>query len=274
MGGLRLAEVMAQDRKIFVGGVPQQLTSEDLYNIFEEHGVVKKAWLQKCRHSDDNAFPPQNHRGFGFVIFQDARSIEELIGPRPSKFLELKTGHRLEIKRAVSSNKLGREREEQPIEVGSRSLDMLFPPMSQTDIPPAFRQPPGLDPMHLRSLSAPGTMNFPGAMRPPYPAPGALHMPSLAASTLATAFGMDAMQAASAPSTAGLSTMAPSFGQHLRSSSCSTASTTDDDPAVLAMGHDGFMAVKGTGVSCPKLRSQTSAAPASQGLRLVHHFDI
>lgn len=100
---------MAQDRKVFVGGVPQDLNQDDLYAIFSEYAGVKKAWLQKCRTSDDgssNANPPQNHRGFGFVIFHDAHAIDEILGSAPSRFILLRNGTKLEVKRALSSNKM------------------------------------------------------------------------------------------------------------------------------------------------------------------------
>lgn len=100
---------MAQDRKVFVGGVPQDLTQDDLYAIFSEYAGVKKAWLQKCRNADEstNSCPPQSHRGFGFVIFHDAAAIDELLGQAPSRFVMLRSGAKLEVKRALSSNKMG-----------------------------------------------------------------------------------------------------------------------------------------------------------------------
>ncbi|CAK9068836.1 unnamed protein product, partial [Durusdinium trenchii] len=100
---------MAQDRKVFVGGVPQDLNQDDLYAIFSEHAGVKKAWLQKCRTTDEtgnSANGQQNHRGFGFVIFHDALAIDELLGSAPSRFIVLRNGTKLEVKRALSSNKM------------------------------------------------------------------------------------------------------------------------------------------------------------------------
>lgn len=99
---------MAQDRKVFVGGVPQDLNQDDLYAIFSEHAGVKKAWLQKCRTTDEsgNNTAQQNHRGFGFVIFHDALAIDELLGSAPSRFIVLRNGTKLEVKRALSSNKM------------------------------------------------------------------------------------------------------------------------------------------------------------------------
>lgn len=100
---------MAQDRKVFVGGVPQDLNQDDLYAIFSDFAGVKKAWLQKCRTADDpstTASPQQNHRGFGFVIFHDAHAIDDLLGNASSRFIVLRNGNKLEVKRALSSNKM------------------------------------------------------------------------------------------------------------------------------------------------------------------------
>lgn len=107
MLGAEAALCMAQDRKVFVGGVPQDLNQDDLYSIFNEYAGVKKAWLQKCR-ADDNSTnsPQQNHRGFGFVIFHDPSAIEVLLGGSPSRFIVLRSGAKLEVKKALSSSKM------------------------------------------------------------------------------------------------------------------------------------------------------------------------
>jgi len=99
---------MTQDRKVFVGGVPQHLNQDDLYAIFSEYAGVKKAWLQNCR---ENHGCPQNHRGFGFVIFHDSTAIEGLLGNNPSRFVLLRGGAKIEVKRALSSNKLSSHNE-------------------------------------------------------------------------------------------------------------------------------------------------------------------
>jgi len=95
----------SQVRKVFVGGVPQDMTQDDLYTIFSEYGFVKKAWLQRYRASGAaNSNPPHNHRGFGFLIFYDGSSVEQLLGDNFSRFIVLKDGRKLEVKRAVNSN--------------------------------------------------------------------------------------------------------------------------------------------------------------------------
>lgn len=103
---------MAQERKVFVGGVPQDFTQDDLYATFSIYAGVKKAWLQKCRASDDSSCPPQNHRGFGFVIFHDPRAIDGLLGGSVSRFIGLRNGHQIEVKRAMSSIKMNQVKEE------------------------------------------------------------------------------------------------------------------------------------------------------------------
>lgn len=97
-----------QARKIFIGGVPQDLTNTDLYSIFAVYGGVKKAWLQKCRTNNAHSGQgPQNHRGFGFAIFHDAGVVDYILGPHFSRFITLWDGRKLEVKRAVSSNNIG-----------------------------------------------------------------------------------------------------------------------------------------------------------------------
>ncbi|CAE7430910.1 Hnrnpa0 [Symbiodinium natans] len=109
----------SQVRKIFVGGIPQDFTQDDLGELFSQFGAVTKAWLQRHRQSDNefgqaSAQRSQCHRGFGFVIFQDACTVDDLLGPESSCFMEIKDGRRIEVKRAKSSNDIIGERQVQP----------------------------------------------------------------------------------------------------------------------------------------------------------------
>mmetsp|Transcript_39363 Transcript_39363/g.111329 ORF Transcript_39363/g.111329 Transcript_39363/m.111329 type:complete len:372 (+) Transcript_39363:67-1182(+) len=96
----------SQVRKVFVGGIPQDLTQDELYNIFSEFSRVKKAWLQRYRANAGNqgSAPPHNHRGFGFVIFYDGTAVDQMLGQNFSRFIILSDGRKLEVKRAVSSS--------------------------------------------------------------------------------------------------------------------------------------------------------------------------
>lgn len=101
-------EVPSQSRKVFVGGVPQEMGQDDLYRFFNEHAPVKKAWLQKYRAAS-TANPSNNHRGFGFVIFMEAKAVDDLLGPNQSRFFYPPGGGKLEVKRAVSSSDMQNE---------------------------------------------------------------------------------------------------------------------------------------------------------------------
>jgi len=96
-----------QDRKVFVGGVPQDMNQDDLLSVFGVFAEVKKAWVQRNRTDDRTTSiksgTPQNHRGFGFVIFFDGKSVDVLLGKSNSVFIILRDGRKLEVKRAVSS---------------------------------------------------------------------------------------------------------------------------------------------------------------------------
>jgi hypothetical protein len=135
------ATLPAQDRKVFVGGVPQDLGQDELYAIFSEYAGVKKAWLQKCRTTNASGpCAPQNHRGFGFIIFHEAAAVEKLLGNRFSRFIVLRTGRRLEVKRALSSNKItlgpSWQREEGSSAASSRR------PSEHNHVPPQASSPP------------------------------------------------------------------------------------------------------------------------------------
>lgn len=83
------------------------MNQDDLYQLFNEWGGIKKAWLQSYRTVGRvNQAPPHNHRGFGFVIFYDISSVDHLLQKNYSRFLTLNDGRRLEVKRAVPSSEL------------------------------------------------------------------------------------------------------------------------------------------------------------------------
>jgi len=95
-----------QVRKVFVGGIPQEMTQMDVHKFFSQFAVVKRAWLQKYRPQgpQQDSQKAGNHRGFGFVIFHDEEAVNTLLGDSYSRFFQLPDGKKLEVKRAVSSN--------------------------------------------------------------------------------------------------------------------------------------------------------------------------
>eukprot|EP00406_Dinophysis_acuminata_P032609 CAMPEP_0179366910 /NCGR_PEP_ID=MMETSP0797-20121207/83302_1 /TAXON_ID=47934 /ORGANISM="Dinophysis acuminata, Strain DAEP01" /LENGTH=310 /DNA_ID=CAMNT_0021082443 /DNA_START=41 /DNA_END=970 /DNA_ORIENTATION=- len=98
------ASFTSQAQKVFVGGIPQDMSQDDLYKIFSKFAGVRKAWLQRYRTNCNlNSNPPRNHRGFGFVVFYDGSTVDQLLGATTSKFILLRDGRKLEVKRAVSS---------------------------------------------------------------------------------------------------------------------------------------------------------------------------
>lgn len=85
-------------RKVFVGGIPQNIDQNTFCAMFNEIGKMDKGWLQ-WQH-DAEGRPMQKHRGFGFVIFRDARTIDQLFGQELSKYIWFGSSLKLEIKRA------------------------------------------------------------------------------------------------------------------------------------------------------------------------------
>jgi len=93
----------AQGKKVFVGGIPQEMGQTEFFHFFNNLAAVKKAWLQKYRPAPGSSRPVHNHRGFGFVIFQDDTAVDRLLGSTGfSRFFPLpEAGRQLEVKRAV-----------------------------------------------------------------------------------------------------------------------------------------------------------------------------
>uniref|UniRef100_A0A7S1WH58 RRM domain-containing protein n=1 Tax=Alexandrium catenella TaxID=2925 RepID=A0A7S1WH58_ALECA len=153
----------AQIRKVFVGGIPQNMNQEDLHTAFSAFGGVRKAWLQRHRSGAGPPLssPQRNHRGFGFVVFHDGRTVEQLLGQSVSRFIALADGRKLEVKRAVSSN------------------DMLMPGTAGNGPAPQqpaarSRNPPRADPPTTRSAAPTASSEATSMPMVPPGAPAAL----------------------------------------------------------------------------------------------------
>lgn len=115
-----------QNRKVFIGGIPQEMTQLELEAVLKSHGGrVKKVWLQKHRSEGKGQSKDsqnRNHRGFGFAIFCDSHTVDELLGgpSAKSKFIKMECGRSLEVKRAVSSNAIKARQAESPSPASAR----------------------------------------------------------------------------------------------------------------------------------------------------------
>ena len=70
----RVFKYNTQNRKIFVGGLDVDTKSEDLSDYFSQWGEIVDAVVMV-----DSA--TKRSRGFGFVTFQDHRSVDDCLQP-------------------------------------------------------------------------------------------------------------------------------------------------------------------------------------------------
>jgi RNA recognition motif-containing protein len=61
-----------KQRKIFVGGLPLSVNNEILKSYFQQFGKVVEANIVYNHET-------MNSRGFGFVIFQDEQTVQEVL---------------------------------------------------------------------------------------------------------------------------------------------------------------------------------------------------
>jgi len=90
-----------QARKVFVGGIPQTIDQNAMYHMFSKIGKVKKAWVQLFHADHDRVPAGKHHRGFGFVIFHEKHSIDQLLGEDSQRFICFGDDLKLEVKRAI-----------------------------------------------------------------------------------------------------------------------------------------------------------------------------
>ncbi|XP_041475513.1 heterogeneous nuclear ribonucleoprotein A0-like isoform X2 [Lytechinus variegatus] len=86
-------------KKIFVGGISQQATKDDLFEVFSNFGTVEDVHIM----IDNETL---KHRGFGFVTFESEEDVEKLV---QMQHVELK-GKSMEIKKAQPRNNPGQGR--------------------------------------------------------------------------------------------------------------------------------------------------------------------
>lgn len=60
------------DRKIFVGGLSWESTDKDMKTYFEKFGAIEKVTLKTDNYTGES-------RGFGFIVFEDASSIDAVM---------------------------------------------------------------------------------------------------------------------------------------------------------------------------------------------------
>jgi len=104
-----------QARKVFIGGIPQSIDQNGLYQMFSKMGKVKKAWLQLFYNDRaENQIPAtKKHRGFGFVIFYEMQAIDQMLGDESSRFISFGPDLKLEVKRAFGKMSV-RSQDESP----------------------------------------------------------------------------------------------------------------------------------------------------------------
>jgi hypothetical protein len=169
-----------QRNKIFVGGVPQDYSQDDLKKLFQEYAPVKRAWVQqhKTKRSATERSAPQNHRGFGWVVFQDpsvkkdqrgypggedeetgsSSYVFRILGSSDSRLLPLGDGRHVEVKRAKDAREMKEAQAPTTTVSGPAGRGHVV----------GGRGPPGM------GVVWPGPMRPPPPGLPPPPAPGSL----------------------------------------------------------------------------------------------------
>lgn len=136
-------------RRVYIGGIPGNLTDRELFNCFSKFGKLQRAYIANCPDKDGNIF--------GFAVYFDEDSAEELI---KLEKIELANGHELELK-AVSTQKEKRSDKKEVVQKQATRIkkhtetlkkEESFSPVTQTS--PTF-------PKNFRKFILPGFQLFP-----------------------------------------------------------------------------------------------------------------
>lgn len=83
-----------QERKLFVGGLNKDATDEEhLRSYFKEFGPIIDCTIMRDAHNQS--------RGFGFVLFENASSIDDIIASKKDGGTFTLDDHHIEVKRAL-----------------------------------------------------------------------------------------------------------------------------------------------------------------------------
>ena len=80
--------------ELYVGNLPQTITSQRLRELFEQYGSVSSVDIMKDRRTGES-------RGFGFVVMDDPRSANRAIAGISRTAI---AGHALRVERAHPKN--------------------------------------------------------------------------------------------------------------------------------------------------------------------------
>lgn len=96
-------EVHAAVKKIFVGALKKDITSEDLNEYFSTFGTIVEASVVMAKETNES-------RGFGFVTFDDTDAVDKVILGRPHTIKD----HKIDVRKALSKEEMGRLRSRPP----------------------------------------------------------------------------------------------------------------------------------------------------------------
>jgi len=91
-----------QARKIFVGGLNKQTTSEQLANLMSDYGEIEKSMV--VTEGQD-----KSSRGFGFVVYASQDSVDKVLRARKNGVQFKLDGHNLDVKKAIPTKSLNRK---------------------------------------------------------------------------------------------------------------------------------------------------------------------
>jgi RNA recognition motif-containing protein len=88
-----------QERKVFIGGLPENTSEGELVQFFGKLGNVTDLFIPRGQASGRN-------RGFAFVVLEDSETVEKLVSPEEEKtrLYQLRPGKYIELKRATIEN--------------------------------------------------------------------------------------------------------------------------------------------------------------------------
>jgi hypothetical protein len=117
--GVLLKSPGSQERKVFIGKIPHDMSEETFRQkmLARWPKKIQQVWVQK--HKNEQAPSGKVHRGFGFAIYKDRETIDELLGNAASAFVDLSDEIEIEVKRAEQKGSSKLQAEQSPVGVNA-----------------------------------------------------------------------------------------------------------------------------------------------------------
>lgn len=116
---------MSSERTIFIGGLANETTAEDIKSAFEKFGEIADLTFRFY----DSKVAKKSNRGFGFITFEDNATVKNLLKNRPEVYVLKDRIFYNEIKEQATSDETKETVKDLPLKLTEESKKQVIGPV-------------------------------------------------------------------------------------------------------------------------------------------------